>query len=223
MGTLDKSIIGKIFGRLTVLDEHRRRPDSRTTQWLCKCECETTLWVDRPKLLNGHTSSCGCLTSTLGGLSNHPTYKVWWGMKERCYKPEYNNSYHNYGGRGIKISDEWLDFRNFYNWSMSNGYEEGLTIDRIDPDEDYSAENCQWISLSENVSRSNRTTPRNIKKYMYYGISPEGKRYEFGNASAFAREQGLNGNSLRGVARGEKRSLHGWRFGYTNKPNIERR
>lgn len=223
MGTLDLTIIGKKFGRLTVLKEHRRRPTNRTTQWKCECECGREVWVDRPKLLSGKTTSCGCLNRTLNGLSSHPLYKTWWGIKERCYKQEYNNSYHNYGGRGIQMCEEWEDFMNFYNWAMANSYEEGLTIDRIDEDGDYSPINCQWLTLSENVARSNKTTPRRILPFMYYGISPEGVRYEFGNANSFAREHQLNANALRRVARGERNHYKEWQFGFTDKPNEDRR
>lgn len=223
MPKLDRSIIGKQFGRLNVLNEHRIRENSRTTQWLCLCSCGKKTWVDRPKLLSGHTESCGCEIRTLNGLSSHPLYKVWWSMKTRCYKPSYDKSYKNYGGRGIEICDEWLDFMAFYEWSTNNGYEESLTIDRIDEDGDYSPDNCQWITLSENVARSNKVTPRNLLKHMYYGISPKGRYYEFANASKFAKEHDLNGNGLRRVARGERSQYKGWEFGYTTKKNTERR
>jgi hypothetical protein len=65
-------------------------------------------------------------------------------MKSRCLNPN-NKKYKNYGGRGIKVCDEWLhDFQAFYDWAMSRGYEEGLTLDRVDNDRAYCPENCRW-------------------------------------------------------------------------------
>lgn len=75
-------------------------------------------------------------------------------MKMRCYNPN-NPKYKWYGGKGIKICDEWLNgSRHFIEWALHNGYEKGLTIDRIDPNKDYSPENCRWITRAENSSRA---------------------------------------------------------------------
>lgn len=83
-------------------------------------------------------------------------YRTWCGMKQRCLNPN-NPKYHRYGGRGIKVCDEWLDICGFYDWSMANGWKEGLTIDRIDNNGDYCPNNCQWVTCSEN-SKKKRTT-----------------------------------------------------------------
>jgi hypothetical protein len=80
-------------------------------------------------------------------------------MKERCYK-EYCENYHNYGGRGIKICDDWLGrngFQNFYEWSMKNGYTDELTIDRKDVNGNYEPSNCRWetMKIQQNNRRNN--------------------------------------------------------------------
>ena len=90
--------------------------------------------------------------STKQWYENHPTRQTWTGMKRRCYNVN-NPKYHNYGGRGIGVCEEWLDFRTFESWALKNGYVKGLSIDRIDNDGDYAPENCRWITLGENSSR----------------------------------------------------------------------
>lgn len=216
MKPINKDIVGKTFGKLTVLDEYQKV--SNGTKWKCECECGSTLYVYRGKLTTGHTKSCGCITKTLNGLSNHPLYKIWWGIKERCYS-ERHASYHNYGAKGIILSEEWHDFNSFYNWSISNGYKDGLTIDRIHSSGNYEPLNCQWISLSENIARSNKEKQRRKTKYLYYAISPDNEYYTFDNAVQFSLDHNLNDNSIRRVARGERPHYKGWKFGFTDIPN----
>ena len=79
-------------------------------------------------------------------------------MKERCYDPK-SRSYKDYGARGIQICDEWLnDPNSFVKWALENGYEPGLSIDRIDNDGNYKPENCRWVTLAEN--NQNRRSSR---------------------------------------------------------------
>lgn len=84
-------------------------------------------------------------------------YRIYRGMNQRCYNSTCSN-YKNYGGRGIKLCQEWINnkgFQNFYDWSISHGYAHGLTIDRIDNDGNYSPDNCQWVTKSYNSFKQN--------------------------------------------------------------------
>lgn len=155
MASVKKDIVGKRFGKLVVLDEYIKSESPRGTKWKCLCDCGNETFVYRGKLTIGHTKSCGCTNRKYKGLSNHKLYSVYANMKDRCYN-ESNHAFHNYGGKGIKLCQEWYDdFIVFYNWAMSNGYKEGLTIERVNSKKDYCPENCEWITKSENTTRAN--------------------------------------------------------------------
>lgn len=150
-------LIGKRFGKLVVKDMvYVERAKRRYA--LVKCDCGNEKTVAPSSLRNGKTKSCGCNWSksvseanSTHGLSHTRLHKIWRGIKLRCLTKT-NNRYEYYGGRGITIADEWKDdFMNFYNWAMDNGYQEDLTIDRIDNNGDYEPDNCRWVTQKVQV------------------------------------------------------------------------
>ena len=158
-------LTGLRFGRLTVLSQAETtftaggRPVRR---WNCRCDCGNTIVTTRQNLRKGDTRSCGCLKLeetkkrlTTHGESKSVLYKRWKAMKKRCQNPN-NSDYSHYGGRGIKVCEEWQDYANFRDWALSHGYSDELSIDRIDVDGDYEPNNCRFISMKEQCNnRSN--------------------------------------------------------------------
>lgn len=88
---------------------------------------------------------------TPDGLSNTRLYRIWCGMRNRCYNQNQKN-YPLYGGRGIQVCQEWLDgFEAFYSWAITHGYRDGLTIDRKDNSKGYEPDNCRWVTQAEQI------------------------------------------------------------------------
>lgn len=132
----------KRFGRLTVIKklEKPQGVKSAYAYWLCKCECGNEIVASSSSLRRGHTRSCGCLAKDLltsHGQSKTGLYRRWYGMRQRCNNPK-DISYPNYGGRGIRVCEEWdTDFQSFYTWAIANGFSSELQLDRIDTNGNY--------------------------------------------------------------------------------------
>ena len=146
------NMIGKKFNMLTVLEECKERKRGYKI-YKCLCDCGNITYVRSSHLKNNNTKSCGCLhhkpNRLVHGKYKTRIYRIYHDIKSRCYNRN-ETAYKNYGARGIVVCDEWLDdFMNFYNWSTENGYNNSLTIDRINVDGDYEPNNCRWVTMKE--------------------------------------------------------------------------
>lgn len=159
--------VGSRFKHLTVTQIIHLQNGGRV---ICSCDCgceRSDLQYKLSDFKRHRHSSCGRVRhTTKHGLSRTKIYHIWDNMNCRCYTPSSKN-YPKYGAKGITVCDDWNrrnvnGFINFYKWSMSNGYTEGLTIDRIDETKGYYPENCKWTTYEEQnshlgMNRNNKT------------------------------------------------------------------
>jgi hypothetical protein len=164
-----ENFAGREFGYLTVLYEveQRRFPSGRRErEWYCECRCGTRKAILQQNFVSGAVHSCGCAPARVLRIGDNLTEReirrrlrvVWASMKARCYCQE-DYAYDRYGGRGITVCDAWLDsLESFRGWAISNGYQPGLSLDRIENGGPYSPDNCRWATrqVQANNKRNNR-------------------------------------------------------------------
>lgn len=158
-----KDLVGKRFGRLTVLCRAKDNTNDGHPRWVCMCDCGREVIVPGRSLQEGKTKSCGCYRKEVKLMHGDARkrkrtrlYNIWVGIKSRCLTSSCSE-WEYYGGRGIAICDEWKDsYASFREWALSNGYDDTLTIDRIDNDGDYTPGNCRWVNRKAQVRNTKR-------------------------------------------------------------------
>ena len=159
-----QDLTGRQFGHWTVLE--RADNIGEKVAWRCRCDClkRTERIVLGGSLKSGKSTSCGCVhkeqmmgnkLGTKHGQRHTKLYEVWLSMKQRCSNPK-SQYYRLYGGKGVTVCKEWKNFVSFYEWAISNGYKDGLTIERKDSTKGYNPYNCKWATKKEQANNTER-------------------------------------------------------------------
>lgn len=161
---LSEKWIGARFGKLVVIgfgyDDKRQN-----NTWKCRCDCGKEVEVLPGNEKAGRVHSCGCAqieSATKHGQRNTRLYQIWVGMRRRCTDANHVN-YANYGAIGIHVCDEWESFDSFFKWAIENGYQDDLSIDRIDVHGNYEPSNCRWATAK--VQSNNRRNTRYVNVF----------------------------------------------------------
>ena len=197
-------LLGERFGMLEVIgtsEPYLHKNGRRETVSVVKCDCGTVKSARNCSLTSGLTTSCGCQSRRMliernkkkstTGMSHSRIYTVFRGMHARCENRKHVG-FRNYGGKGISVCPEWRTFEAFYTWATSNGYDDSLTIDRINPNGNYEPSNCRFVTMAENTR--NRPCVRRFLFRGSYLTIPEISK-ETGIAKACIRSRIRNGIS----------------------------
>lgn len=173
---MEEIVIGTKIGSLIILDKVKTK---KGVFFEALCSCGNKKMVSKSNLTKWNYKKCSCFRKNKGGLSYSPLYSVWKSMIRRCYEPN-AHGYKYYGGKGIKVCEQWKNeidgYINFYNWSMENGYKEEklisgknkYTIDRVDNNKDYCPKNCRWVEYETQLTNLPKLC---TNKSGYIGIS----------------------------------------------------
>lgn len=186
-----KDLTGKKFGMLTVVEFVEVR--NNYAYWRCVCDCGNEKTVRGSNLISGQVRSCGCLNRNnhiIHRESKSRLYVIWAGIKQRCENAN-RRDYQNYGGRGIKLCNEWHEYVAFRDWALANGYNDSKSIERIDNDGDYSPSNCRWDDYDAQMN--------NKRNSFTLSINGETK-----TAAEWSRVSGIPADRIR------KRKRKGW-------------
>ena len=137
-------LIGQKVGKLTIIEKTKERLHN-SVLWRASCECGGERLISSHQFKYQKVKSCGC---TRKGYRKTREYTIWANMIQRCNN-ENSPRYNDYGGRNIKVCEEWTSAINFIEWAHNNGYEDNLSLERIDVNGNYEPSNCTWIELDE--------------------------------------------------------------------------
>lgn len=150
----EHELLGSRFGRLTVI-RYAGTNKWGTRMWECLCDCGKTVLRPSGRLNNEAVRSCGCYQRDLLSAqraihkeSHTRLHNIWLGMQNRCNNPR-SPGYRLWGGKGVRVCEEWSEYVSFRDWALSSGYAENLSIDRIDVNGNYEPLNCRWATGKE--------------------------------------------------------------------------
>ena len=178
-----QDLSGKKYGLFTVLS--RSENDNGHAAWLCRCECGIEKVVIGSFLKKGHTKSCGCATGEMISQSKikhghsskgkrTPTYATWIYMIQKCTNPNHKQ-YKDYGEKGVRISERWLDFNNFL--EDMGKKPDGLSLKRINKAKGYFKENCIWMEQRKSTQTTN-APEMNQRMLTCYGVTKSQSEWE---------------------------------------------
>lgn len=188
-------LIGVKIGKLTAVS--KAESEKGHSRFVCLCECGNTRTVDGYDFKRGRCKSCGCHKRTTMAFRDHPLYDIWKGIKARC-RDKGNVGYKNYGGRGVRVCDEWRkDFFTFYRWAMENGWQQGLQVDKDSIGDGllYSPETCKILTRLDNA-RGSRQTKLTVEK-------AEAIRNSNKRTSELAEEFNISKSTIRSIKSGK--------------------